>query len=146
MEQPADESQREHISTLQYRLVVHAAVSKTVLHHFCYRTSNHSVAVDAHLGKIVICLELSFLKVVWSERIGVDDDSCMSFCILILSLKSRSVHRNQYVALVAWSQNFSFSNVNLKSTDTSQRAFAGANVGRIVRKGRDSVSDYSRNC
>ena len=61
VEQPAHDAEGKHVTALQYRLVVHTALCKTVLDHLCQRALYDAVRVDAHLSEVVLALELCLL-------------------------------------------------------------------------------------
>ena len=61
VEEPADESQCKHVSALEHRLVVHAAVGQAVFHHLGDGASHYAVGVYAQFAEIVFGLELCLL-------------------------------------------------------------------------------------
>ena len=81
---------------------------------------NDAVRVNIHLGKIVVSFKLRLLQVIGFESIGVDDDGCLRFSIAILCFQSSRIHGNEHVALVARRIDPSFSDMYLKTADTSQ--------------------------
>ena len=132
VEEPAYHTERKHVAALQYALVVHAGISKTVLHHLGDRASHHPVAVDTHLCEVILGLELSSLQVFRTEAVGVDDDCGLWLGILILRLQRSSVHSHQHIALVARSIDLAFADMYLESRYTSERTLRGADIRWIV--------------
>ena len=140
VEEPAHQSECEHVAALQHGLHVHARVSQTVLHHLRDGAGNHTVGVDAHLAQIVFGGESRLLQVGRAEGVGVDDDGSTWFSILVLSLECCSVHGHEHIALVAWRIDHVGSDVYLKTAHTRQRTLRCADVGGIVRKRTDTVA------
>ena len=145
VEQPANQAECKHITTLQHRLVVHSSVSKAVLYHLCNRTSNHTVWVDAHFFQVVIGCKIRFLQVAWAKRIGVDNDSSLWFAVFVLSFKGSCIHSYQHIALITWCVNLTSTDVHSKSTNSREWALRGTNVGRIIWECRDAITHSSRN-
>ena len=115
VEKPAHYSQRKHVAALQYCLVVHSTVGKTVFYHLSQRALHHAVGIDAHLTKIVLGLELSLLQILWAKAVGVDDYRSLWLGIFILCFQGCRIHCHQDVALVTRRIYTSGTNVNLKS-------------------------------
>ena len=146
VKQPAYDAESKHIAALQHGLVVESAVCQAVFHHLSYRTSHHAVGVDAHLAQVVVSFKLGLLQVGRTEAVGVDDYRSLWLGKLVLSLQCSSVHGHQHVTLVAGSVSTSTGDVNLKARNTRKRSLRGADVCRIIRKRRDSITYRSRNC
>ena len=134
VEEPADESQGEHIAAFQHGLVVHSRVGQGVFHHLRERALDDAVGINTHLAEIVFRLEGSLLQVVGTERIRVDNDRGLWLGILQLRLQRSSVHGHQHVGLIARRVNLSGTDMHLKAGDTRQRTLRGADVGGIVWK------------
>src|SRR5574344_258924 len=115
VEEPAHQSEGEHIAALEHRLVVHTAVSQTVLHHRGKRTGHHAVGVNAHLAQIVFGGELRFLQILRTERIRINNDSSLRFSKFILSFESCSIHSHEHVGLIARGKHLTCTDMNLKS-------------------------------
>ena len=145
VEQPAHQSQCEHVTTLQHGLVVHTRVSQTVLHHLCQRALDDAVGVDAHLAQIILCLKLCLLQVLRPKRVGVNDDCSLRLGKLVLRLQRSCIHGDEHVALVSRRIDLAGTNVYLKTTDTCQRTLRGTDVGRIVGECRNAIAHGSRN-
>ena len=77
VEEPADQSEGEHITAFQDRLVVHACVSQTILDHRRQRALDDTVGVDTHLAQVILTLKLCFLQVFGTEGVCVDDNRCL---------------------------------------------------------------------
>ena len=75
VEEPAHYTESKHVAALQHRLVVHTTVSQAILYHSCQRALHYAIRVDTHLAKIILTLELCFFQVLWSETVGIDNDS-----------------------------------------------------------------------
>ena len=140
VEQPAHQSEGEHVAAFQHRLVVHAAVGQTVFHHLRDGTSHHTVGVDAHLAQVVIGLESRLLQVVRTETVGINDDGGLGLGIAVLCLERRGVHRHEHVAQVTRGIDLTLTNMHLKSRHTGERPLRGADVCRIIRKCGDAVT------
>ena len=145
VEEPAYQSEGEHVAAFQYRLVVHAAVCQTVFYHLCYRACHNPVGVDVHLCQIIFGLELCLFKIFLSETVRVYYYCSLWFCKLILCFQCRSVHCHQHIALVTGCVDFASAYVNLKSRHACKRALRGTYVCRIVRKSGYTVADSGRN-
>ena len=115
VEEPANQSECEHVAALQYRLVVHSAVGQTILDHCRERTSHHPIGVDAHLAEIVVGLESCSFKVFGSETVGVDDDGGLRLCKLVLCLECGRIHAHQHVTLITGGINPALADVYLKA-------------------------------
>ena len=63
VEEPANKSESEHVTALKHCLVVHSAVSQTVLYHSGEWALDYTVWVDTHLAEVVFSLELSLLQI-----------------------------------------------------------------------------------
>ena len=50
VEEPAYQSQRKHIATLENSLVVHTRVSETVFYHLCQGALDDAVGIDVQLS------------------------------------------------------------------------------------------------
>ena len=114
-EEPANKTKGEHVTTLEHSLVVHACVSKSLLHDSCDRALDNTVRINTHLTEIVLSLESSLLKVALSERISINDDSCVWLSVTVLSLKGCSIHGYKYITLVTRSINLTCTDVNLET-------------------------------
>ena len=114
-EQPADETQGEHITTFQHGFVVHACICESVLDHLGYRACYDTVRVNAHFSEVVFCLELCLLEVFLSERVSVDYYCCLWFRVTVLSLQCRCVHGNEDITLVSRCVHTSFTDMHLES-------------------------------
>ena len=141
IEEPADNAQGEHVAAFQDGLVVHAAVGQTRLHHLRDGARHDAVLVYAHLSEVVVAVELGLAQIVGSEAVGVDDDGGLRLGILVLRLERRGVHGHEHVALVARRVDAALSDVHLESRYARERPLRGADVGGIVRKSGDTVSD-----
>ena len=113
VEEPAHQSEGEHVAALQDGLVVHAAILQAILHHCGDGASHHVVGVDLHLAQVVVACELRLLQVGGTKGVGVDDDGCQRFGVAVLSLERRCVHGYEHVTLVAWRVNLSFTDMHL---------------------------------
>ena len=67
IEEPANQSEGEHVTALQHGLVVHTCISQTVLHHRGKRALDHAIRIDIHLTKVILSLELSFFQILGTE-------------------------------------------------------------------------------
>ena len=139
-EEPAYEADGKHVAALEHRLHIHSRVGKAVLDHRGQRAGDDAVGIDAHLLDGVFGLELSFLQILRTEAIGVYDDSGSRLSIAILCLQRGCVHRNEHIAQITRSIDLTGTYVHLISTDTCERTLRGADVGRIVGKGADTVT------
>ena len=140
IEEPAYNSKGKHIAALQHRLVVHATVGKAVLNHCCQRALHYAIRVNTHLAEIILTLELGLLQVFRTETVSVDDNSGLRLGILVLSLERCGIHSHQHITLVTWREHLSRTNVHLESRHTSERALRGADVCRIIRESRNSIT------
>ena len=141
IEEPADETQGEHVTALHHGLHVHTRVSETVLHHRGEWALDHAIWVDIHLTEIVFSLELSLLQVLGTEGVGIDDDGGTRLSITVLRLQRSSVHGYQHVAFVARRIDLTSADVNLETRHTGERTLRGADVSGIVGKCRDAVTN-----
>ena len=66
-EEPAYKTKGEHITALEHSLIVHACVSKSLLHDCCDRALDNTVWVNTHLTEVVLSLESSLLEVALTE-------------------------------------------------------------------------------
>ena len=131
-EEPAHESQGEHIAALEDALGVHSRVGKCILHHRGEGAGDDTIRIYAHLGDVVGSFELSLLQILGAEGVGVDDDCCVGLGIAQLCLECCSVHCHQHIAQVARSIDLGSPNMHLESAHTRQRALRGTNVCGIV--------------
>ena len=120
VEKPAHQSEGKHIPTLQYRLVVHPTVTETVFHHLGDGTRHHTIFVDAHLCEIVLRGKLCLLQVFRTEAVGINNNGCLGFSILILRLERSSIHSNQHITTVARGIYLTGTDMHLKSRNTCE--------------------------
>ena len=120
VEQPAYQSEGEHITALEDSLVVHTAVLKTLFYHGCQRALNHTVGINTHLSQIILCLERSLLEIIRSEGVCIDDDGSLWLGVAILSLQRCGIHGHQYITQITRRINLSSTNVHLESAHTCQ--------------------------
>ena len=85
-EQPAHQSQGEHITTFQDGFIIHTAVCQSLFYHFCDRTCNDTIWIYTQLCQWICRLELCLLKVCLFKCIGINNDSSIRFSKLQLSL------------------------------------------------------------
>ena len=143
-EEPANESEGEHVTALQHSLVVHACVLQRILHHLGDRTSDDAVGVDAHLTEVVGGLELCLVEIVLCERVGIDDDGSARLSVTILCLEGCSIHSYEHIALVARGIYLTSTDVYLETRHTSQRTLRGTDVGWVVGECGNAITHGSR--
>ena len=140
VEEPAYQTERKHVATLQHALYVHICISQTILNHSGQGASYYAVGVYAHFTQIIFCLKLSLLQILRAKTISIDNNGGVWFGKFVLGFQCSGIHCHQYVTLVTRSENLSCANMNLKTTHTRQRTLRGTYVSRIVGECTDAVT------
>ena len=120
VEQPADQSEGEHITALEHGLVIHTGVGQAFLHHGCQRTLDHSVGINTHLSQIILCLESGLLQIVRTKRVCIYDNGSLRLGVTILSLQCGGIHRNENIAQITRGIDFTCTDMYLESAHTCQ--------------------------
>ena len=140
IEEPANQSQCEHVTALVHRFHVHTRICQTVFHHLSDRAGNHTIGVDSHLTKIICSLEGCLLQVFRTKRVSIDDDSSSRFRIAVLGFQCCSIHGNKYITQVARCIDLTCTDMYLESRYTRQRALWSAYICWIIRECADAVT------
>ena len=67
VEEPANQTQRKHVATLQNGFVVHATFCQTRFHHSGERALDDTIGIYMEFAEIVGSGKLCFLQVLWTE-------------------------------------------------------------------------------
>ena len=142
VEEPANESEGEHVLTPHSGLVVEAILGQSIAHHR-RDGGGHELHLfrEAKLFDRVVGLELSLLEVTLSEGVRVDDDDGALAQILDVDLERGGVHGHEHIGLVTGGVDLLCAQMDLKAGDAAECSLRRANFGRVVGKGGNVVPE-----
>ena len=80
-------------------------------------------------------------QVALGELVGVGDDHAAARQVADVGLQRRRVHRDEHVGPVARGEDVVVGDLDLEGRDAGQRALRGADLGGIIRLGRQVVAE-----
>ena len=144
VEEPEANAQGEHVLALDDGLVVEPCLLERLAGHGGDVGDHDIVFIEVELRQRVEGLESGLAEVLLGDRVTVEDDRGPGLEPFAVGLERCGVHRHQHVAVVAGVEFPVVAEVYLKARDARNGSLRGAYFGRVVRKGRDAVSQQGR--
>ena len=136
----AGHAEGEHVLALEDGLGVHPAVLEAFAGQGRDRGHDERAVLDPELHEGIVGGEARLLHACLVERILVHEDHRVALAPLGVRLEGRRVHHDQQVAEIARRRYFFAANVNLETGHARDGPVRGADLGRIVRKGREAIA------
>ena len=144
VEHPEADAQRKHVLALGDGLVVQTGLLEGFAGHGRDVGYDDVVLVEIELCQRVKGFETGLLEVLFGDRVAVDDDRGTGLEPFAVGLQGGGIHGHQHVAIVTGVEFAVVSEVDLEAGDAGHRTLRGADFGRIVGKGRGSVTEQRR--